>query len=172
MIVVDQAVADRERAGKPIRVGLVGAGFAGKGFALQLLGGLTGLRLVAISNRTIKEAEEAVRMGDGPFTHVTSAGELREAIQKAGPVAITSDAMMLCNCSTIDCIVEATGEIEFAAQVCMAAFAQRTTVVALNAELDAALTFDDVKLPQGRLSDRLWREQVEHFALRKVRKFG
>ena len=53
MILVDNALAERERMGKPIHVGLVGAGFAGKGFALQLLSGLPGMRLVAISNRTI-----------------------------------------------------------------------------------------------------------------------
>ena len=45
MIVVDEALKERERSGELIRVGLVGAGFAGKGFALQLLGRLPGLRL-------------------------------------------------------------------------------------------------------------------------------
>ncbi|WP_428937694.1 NAD(P)H-dependent oxidoreductase [Fontivita pretiosa] len=143
MIVVDNALMDRERAGKPIRVGLVGAGFAGKGFALQLLGGLPGMRLVAISNRTIAEAEQAVRMGNGTCTTVSSAEELEAAIDRngneVGKVAITSDAMLLCASPSIDCIVEATGEIEFAAQVAMAAFATRKTVVVLNAELDATL---------------------------------
>src|SRR6185295_12570551 len=37
------------------------------------------------------------------------------------------------------CIVEATGEIDFAAQVCMEAFKNKKTVVVLNAELDATL---------------------------------
>ena len=50
MIIVDNALAEREAMGRPIRIGLVGAGFAGKGFALQVLSGLPGLRLVAISN--------------------------------------------------------------------------------------------------------------------------
>ncbi len=143
MIVVDKALAERESAGKPIRVGLVGAGFAGKGFTLQLMGGLPGMRLVAISNRTLSETEEAVRFAQGAFTKADSAEQLEIAIEKnrneAGKVAITSDAMLLCNSPSIDCIVEATGEIEFASQVCMAAFARKKTVVVLNAELDSTL---------------------------------
>jgi predicted homoserine dehydrogenase-like protein len=38
--------------------------------------------------------------------------------------------------------------------------------------MDAAVTFDDVEIPQGRLCDKLWREQVEHFGLQKVRKIA
>ena len=38
---------------------------------------------------------------------------------------MTSDAMLLCEAPSIDVIVEATGEIDFAAQVCMAAFDNR-----------------------------------------------
>lgn len=140
MIILDNALAELQRAGKPIRVGLVGAGFAGKGFALQLIGGLPGLRLVAISNRTISEAEEAVRMAEGSFKNVKSAGELEDVIRKNDDtVAVTSDPFLLTDSPNVDCIVEATGEIDFAAQVCMAAFKQKKTVVVLNAELDATL---------------------------------
>src|SRR5437868_2542227 len=139
MIIVDKALAEREAMGRPIRIGLVGAGFAGKGFALQLLLGLPGLRLVAISNRTLAEAEQAVRNAQGEaFTRVENIDQLETAIAKRS-VAVTSDAMLLCEARSIDVIVEATGEIEFAAQVCMAAFDNRKHAVVLNAELDATL---------------------------------
>ena len=36
--------------------------------------------------------------------------------------------------------------------------------------MDAGVTFADVEVPPGRLSDRLWSEQVEHFGLRQARK--
>src|SRR5262245_2100289 len=114
MIIVDKALAERERAGRPIRVGLVGAGYAGKGFAMQLLQGLPGLRLVAMSNRTTAEAEQAVRNVRGDeFTKVAKVDQLEDAIRKQS-VAVTSDATVLCDSPSIDCIVEATGEIEFA----------------------------------------------------------
>src|SRR6185295_16120740 len=122
-----------------IRVGLVGAGFAGKGFALQLLSGLPGLRLAAISNRTVAEAETACRgAGVNDFLHVTSVDQLEGAIAK-NQVAVTSDASLLCTAPNIDCVVEATGEIDFAAQVCMKAFAHKKHTIVLNAELDATL---------------------------------
>jgi hypothetical protein len=38
MILVDTALQKREDAGQPIRVGMVGAGFMGRGIALQILG--------------------------------------------------------------------------------------------------------------------------------------
>jgi predicted homoserine dehydrogenase-like protein len=139
MIIVDTALRERQRQGKPIRVGLVGAGFAGKGFALQLLSGLPGLRLAAISNRTLSEAETAYRgAGVNSFTHVTSVDQLEGAIAK-NQYALTDDASLLCTAPSIDCIVEATGEIDFAAHVCMKAFAHKKHVIVLNAELDATL---------------------------------
>jgi predicted homoserine dehydrogenase-like protein len=139
MIVVDAALAERERAGEPIRVGLVGAGFAAKGFALQLLGRLPGLRLACISNRTIEEAERAHRdAGVADCRRVTSAQQLSDAIRK-GHHAVTSDPYVMTGCPEVDCIVEATGEIDFAAAVCLKAFAARKHVVVVNAELDATL---------------------------------
>src|SRR5688500_16532307 len=126
MIIVDTALREREREGKPIRVGLVGAGFAGKGFALQLLSDLPGLRLVAVSNRTLAEAEEAYRGGGvDDFKHVTSIDQLEHAIAH-DEYAVTSDPSLLCTAPSVDCVVEATGEIDFAAQVCMKAFAHRS----------------------------------------------
>ena len=139
MIVVDNALAERERAGKPIRVGLIGAGYAGKGFAMQLIGNLPGLRLVCISNRTISEAEAAYRMADvNEFSHVTTPSQLSDAIKKKH-YTVTSDPSVITSCPEVDCVVEATGEIEFAAQVAVNAFAHKKHVVVLNAELDATL---------------------------------
>ena len=140
MIIVDNALAEREAMGRPIRIGLVGAGFAGKGFALQVLSGLPGLQLVAISNRTIGEAEAAVRNVDGKvFANVKNLDQLESTIAKRQAVAVTSDAFLLTQSPSIDVIVEATGEIDFAAQVCMSAFDHRKHAVVLNAELDATL---------------------------------
>lgn len=139
MIIVDNALRELERDGRPIRVGLVGAGFAGKGFALQLLSGLPGLRLAAVSNRTIAEAEQALTgAGVNDFKRVESIDQLEGAIANE-QYAITSDPSLLCTSPSIDCIVEATGEIDFAAQVCMKAFAHKKHVIVLNAELDATL---------------------------------
>lgn len=139
MIMIDQLLADRERSGRPIRVGLVGAGFAGKGLAMQLLLASRGMRLVALSNRTLSEAEIACHNCGVEHPRKVATVDQLEAAIAAGVPAITSDASLLTSAPSIDVIAEATGEIEFAAQVCEAAFLAGKDVVVLNAELDATL---------------------------------
>ena len=36
MIIIDSALDQREREGRPVRVGLVGAGYMGRGIAFQV----------------------------------------------------------------------------------------------------------------------------------------
>ena len=59
MIIVDRALRAREAAGRPIRVALVGAGFMARGLANQIVNAVTGMRLVAISNRHGDKARRA-----------------------------------------------------------------------------------------------------------------
>jgi len=59
MIIIDNALAEREKQGKPVRVGLIGAGFMGRGIINQLVNYTTGMKLVAVSNRTVKNARDA-----------------------------------------------------------------------------------------------------------------
>ena len=62
MILVDTALAKREAAGQPIRVGLVGAGFMGRGVVLQMFSAFRrGMRLVAVANRRVEGAARAYR---------------------------------------------------------------------------------------------------------------
>ena len=49
---LDTALHEREATGRPIRVGMVGAGATGRAIALQLATPVPGIRLVAIANRT------------------------------------------------------------------------------------------------------------------------
>lgn len=139
MMIVDTALRRLQEQRKPVRVGLVGAGFAGRGFALQMLTAAVGMRLVAISNRTVSRAAWAFSDGgvDNPTT-VSSAQELRSAIEN-GEYAITDDPILLCESDLIDVIVEATGTIEFGAHVIMRAIEHHKHVVLINAELDTTL---------------------------------
>ena len=61
MSIIRRAIDERQAAGNPIRVGLVGAGFAGRGFVLRVQTGYPGMRVLAVANRTIAEAERAFR---------------------------------------------------------------------------------------------------------------
>jgi predicted homoserine dehydrogenase-like protein len=139
MIIVDTALQAREEAGNPIKVAMIGAGFMGRGVANQILNSVPGMRLVAISNRSISEAKRAyAEAGAEDVTEVSTVSELEDAIAQ-GQYAITDDAMLLCKAEGIDALVEVTGAIEFGAQVVMEAIAHRKHIVLMNAELDGTI---------------------------------
>ena len=139
MILVDTALDRREREGNPIRVGLVGAGYMGRGVALQFLTPLTGMRLVAIANRTLSEANRAyLEAGIESVKTVETVSQMEKAI-KDGRFAITDDPALLCEAKNIDAIIEATGEIDFGARVVLKAVENAKHVILMNAELDATV---------------------------------
>lgn len=139
MIIVDTALAAREQRNAPIRVALIGAGYMGRGFVNQLLTPLVGMRLVAVANRTRHRVERIVeeRTGGTPRT-VTSCGQLDGAIA-AGELVVADDYRLLCESESVDVLIEATGQIEFGAEVALAAIAARKNLVMVNAELDATV---------------------------------
>ena len=139
MIIVDRKLEELESAGRPLGVGLVGAGFMGSGIALQLMCFSRGLRLVAIANRTVEKAEAAYRAGGaGEVAHATGQAALDEAILRGQPV-VTDDPFLLCESPGIDVIIEVTGHVEYSAGVIAHAIDHGKHVVLMNAELDATV---------------------------------
>ncbi|MCP4423251.1 MAG: Gfo/Idh/MocA family oxidoreductase [Chloroflexi bacterium] len=139
MIIVDTALEKREKEGNPVRVGIIGAGYMGRGMVLQIETAITGMRTTAVYNRTISEAARAYRQaGVESIQTVKTTAQLEEAIAK-DQYAITDDAMLLCRAEGIDAIVEATGEIEFGVHVTLEALKHGKHVILMNAELDATL---------------------------------
>ena len=139
MIIVDTALQKRADNGRPIRVGLIGAGYMGRGIALQIATAVPGMRVAAIYNRHLAEARRAyAQAGIGETRVVETAAQLEEAVSRGQP-AITGDALLLCRADNIDAIVEVTGTIEFGAQVVLEAIRRGKHVILMNAELDATL---------------------------------
>jgi predicted homoserine dehydrogenase-like protein len=139
MIIIDTALAKRHEEGKPIRVGMIGAGFMGRGIALQICRSIKGMRLVAIANRHVAEAERAYREAGVETTYkVETIAQLEQAIA-TGLCTITDNAMLLCQAEGIDAIIEATGTVEFAANVVLKAIEHKKHVVMMNAELDGTV---------------------------------
>ena len=138
-MMVDTALREREAAGRPIRVGMVGAGATGRAIALQLGTPVPGIRLVAIGNRTPEHGERAFReAGIMMWDRSGSAREAEEAIARGVPV-LTDDPSVLTKCDAIDIIVEVTGTIQPATSAVLEAFDHGKHVVLVNAELDSLL---------------------------------
>jgi predicted homoserine dehydrogenase-like protein len=136
---IDTALQQRERDGKPIRVGIIGAGAAGRAIALQLATPAPGVRLAAIVNRTPKHGERAFReAGVTEWRCPESPRQADAAINQGLPV-LTDDPSVVTKCDAIDVIIEGTGTIEYAAGVVLDAFEHGKHVVLVNAELDSFL---------------------------------
>jgi predicted homoserine dehydrogenase-like protein len=139
MIIIDKALQKREDEGNPVRVAMVGAGFMGRGIALQFCNSVPGVRLVAISNRHREGAVKAyAEAGAVNIRTVETVAQLEEAI-RSGTYAVTEDAMLLCQAEGIDAIIEVTGAIEFGAEVVMKAISHGKHVIIMNAELDGTI---------------------------------
>ena len=139
MIIVDSALAKREDEGRPVRVGLVGAGFMARGITLQVLQSVPGMDIVAIANRTLSGAERAfAEAGDDDVEAVNTVSELVSAIER-GRHAITEDPYLLCQAGPIDAIIEVTGAVEYATGITLSAIENGKHVVLMNAELDSTI---------------------------------
>jgi predicted homoserine dehydrogenase-like protein len=138
VIIIDTALAKREAEGRPIRVGMVGAGFQGRGLANHIVNTTTGMRLVAIANRTLANAERAYSEAGAEFRRVSTGAEVDDAIT-AGVPAVLEDAHQLLAAEQLDCIVDVTGAVEFGAHVTVAAIERGLPVVTMNAELDGTV---------------------------------
>lgn len=139
MFIVDRELERLERLGKPIRVGMVGAGFMAAGIARQMLMYTKGMELVAISNRNPATAAKVYsNCGEADVKHVSSLDELNAAIGR-GDRSVTDDPMLLCDADGIDAVLEVTGAIEFGASVAMRAISRGKHIIIMNAELDGTL---------------------------------
>ncbi len=117
MIIVDTALRKLQEEGKPIRVGMIGAGFMGRGIAVQICKSVPGMQLVAISNRTLSKAAQIYRdAGVTEVYPVETTAELEDNIRK-GRFSIMETPDAICEADGIDAVIEATGAVEFAARL-------------------------------------------------------
>ncbi|RJK97867.1 NAD(P)H-dependent oxidoreductase [Vallicoccus soli] len=139
MILVDEALRRRVAEGRPLRVGMVGAGFMGRGLANQIVNSVPGMTLSAVANRHRDKAERAYAEAgvDGVVVADDAAG-VQRAIERGTPV-VTEDPMALVGAGLVDCLVDVTGAVEYGARLSVAAIDAGKPLVTLNAELDGTV---------------------------------
>src|SRR6266481_6117443 len=139
MIIVDRALKAREEQGKPIRVGLIGAGFMGQGLTNQIVHSVPGMRMAAIYNRKPERALNVYRYaGCEDVRSASNQADLDEAIGRGLPV-VAEDPYTICRSPGIDVVVDVTGSVEFGARIILDAFAHGKPVVLMNAEVDSTI---------------------------------
>ncbi|NEL55027.1 NAD(P)H-dependent oxidoreductase [Goekera deserti] len=135
---VDTLLAQRQTDGRPVGLGLVGAGFMAKGLVNQVVNSTPGMQLVAVCNRTPSRAHDAVTTAGARATDAGTAADV-DRIAGAGDVAVTDDIAVLVGSDRVDVVVDATGAVDFGAELALACFAAGKHLVLLNAEVDATL---------------------------------
>lgn len=139
MIIVDKALNELENTNKTIKVGLIGAGFMAKALVDQIVNLTPGMSVVAIANRTIKNAQKTFEFaGIKKITQVDDVKKLDLAINSKTP-AVTDNYKLLCESKNIDVIVDMTGSLEFGANVVLEAIKNKKHIVSMNVELDGTV---------------------------------
>ncbi len=137
MIAAD--LAARERAGRPIRVGIVGAGKFGSAVAHQC-SRMRGVRLVALADLYPDKARAVFARNGVSDENIANADDAAAiaAAMESGDVAVTDDPLALC-AAPLDVVVEATGVPENGARIGVAAIDGGKHVVMVNMETDVAV---------------------------------
>ncbi|KHL54349.1 NAD(P)H-dependent oxidoreductase [Xanthomonas cannabis] len=135
---VDRLLQARAAAGRPLQVGLYGAGFMARGLVNQIAQAVPGMRVAVICNRSVDKALEAYRQAGQQAQRVDGASALQRQIA-AGIPAVTDDPALVYECASLDCLIDATGAIDYGARISLGAIANGRHVVTMNAELDGTV---------------------------------
>ncbi len=129
----------RERAGQPVRVGLVGAGQMGLGLA-AVLGRMPGMRLSAVADLTPERAAAAFQQAGvrpGEIVQAVTAAEGRRALAQGRRVIATAGGLVAE--LPVDVVVDATGIPLAAAVTAAQAIEAGHHIVLLTVEADVTV---------------------------------
>ncbi|WP_211452213.1 NAD(P)H-dependent oxidoreductase [Collimonas antrihumi] len=125
---------ERAAAGRPVRVGLVGAGKFGS-MVLAQAQHIEGMHIVGVADLNVEKAHASLaRVGWAADKY--KAKSLGEAV-KNGTTCVLENAAALADCEEIECIIEATGHPIAGVRHALAAIEAGKHVVMVNVEADA-----------------------------------
>ena len=131
-----QRLAELESEGRPIQVGIIGAGTFGTQIVAQTCR-MQGMRIAAIADLKLERAVRALSLGGVPREDVQvaeTAGEIDQAMERDRP-AVTARAAELLG-SRVEVVVEATGIPEVGAVNGYGAIQQKKNLVMVTVEAD------------------------------------
>jgi predicted homoserine dehydrogenase-like protein len=125
---------ERQAAGKPLRIGVIGAGKFGTMYLSQARK-TPGVHLVGVADLSVPRAKEALARTEWPAERY-AAKSLDDAL-KSGSTFVGEDALALIRHPGIDIIVEVTGHPPAAVTHALLAFQHKKHVVMVTVEADA-----------------------------------
>ncbi len=130
----------RAETGKPIRIGLIGAGEMGTDIVTQVAR-MPGIEVGALSARRLPNTFKAVRTayGDDDNAREAETESAMTAAIESGKIAVTGDNDLILSNPLIDVIIDATGIPEVGAQTGIRAIENGKHLVMMNVEADVTI---------------------------------
>ncbi|MGV1945575.1 MULTISPECIES: NAD(P)H-dependent oxidoreductase [unclassified Agrobacterium] len=126
-------LSQRAAGGKPVRVGLIGAGKFGS-MVLAQAQRIAGFHMVAVADLNVGKARESFDRVGWPKERY-DATSCADAL-KSGKTYVTDDVNELFACGEIECVIEATGHPLAGARHALGAIDHNKHVVMVNVEAD------------------------------------
>jgi predicted homoserine dehydrogenase-like protein len=126
-------LAARAAGGRPVRIGLIGAGKFGS-MVLAQAQRIAGLHVVGIADLDSAKAKASLQRVGWPAERY-SASSIGDAV-KSGKTVIVGDAGELFACAEIDCVIEATGHPIAGVRHALGAIEAGKHVIMVNVEAD------------------------------------
>ena len=133
-------LARRADEGRPVRVGLIGAGEMGTDLILQI-GMMRGIEVAAVASRRpqhIFNALEIAGLGSDLAELCGNAGAAQQSIER-GHMALCEGAEMVCQVDSVDVVIDATGRPNAGAEIALAAIEHGKHMVMMNVEADVTV---------------------------------
>ena len=127
-------LSERESAGRPIRIGMIGAGKFGTMFLTQARR-TPGMHLVGLADLNVARAKSQLATAGWPMPQYAAAS-LGDALKNRATL-VTDNADSLIGCPDIDVIVEATGDPRTGIRFALSAISHGKHIVMVNVEADA-----------------------------------
>src|SRR3954453_7382073 len=130
----------RQERGEPVRAGVIGAGFMGRGLVYQL-SKMPGMHPALGVNRTPEKAVAAYVSAGEKREHVLvsdDVAKLAAAVGERRP-AVATTPEIAGSVSTLDVAIEATGAVELGAREALSCIRNKKHFISLNAETDGTL---------------------------------
>ncbi len=135
-----EALHQRQREGRPVRVGLIGAGQMGTDIVVQTAL-MEGIEVVAAADAIPENVAAACRIaGAGAREPLSAKGaaEVDRAVAQ-GRLAVAASFADICAAGNVDVVIDATGNPNVGTEVALATIAARKPIVMMNVEADVTI---------------------------------
>ena len=135
-----EALDRRRRDGRPVRIGLIGAGQMGTDIVVQTAQ-MVGIEVVAVADAIVDNVLAARTIaGDGARTpEVVRGADAASAAIARGRMAVSASHADVCRAANVDVVIDATGNPNVGAEVALATIAAGKHIVMMNVEADVTI---------------------------------